>query len=413
MNLSIHAPLHGYRVLDFGTAWAGSIPGHILADFGAEVIKIESHQRVDLLRYGPGPHTPMHGKPWEEARECNAWFHAVNRGKLGVTVNFTTARGAALIRDLVRQSDVVIDNFTPHVLQKYQLHYEALTAVQPDLIMASISVAGQQGPYNDTRAYAFNLHALSGLCSLIGYAQDTAPRHIDIAYADWNAGLFATYAILLAIYHRRRTGEGQYIDVSAWEATTTLLAEGVLDYTFNQRVPGPQDNQHPAMSPHGYYPCQGDDVWIAIAIRTDSEWQTLCELMGQPELAHDQRFQDMFQRLRHRQEVDQRLAAWTSAQEVESLATRLQEARIAAMPLCTVDRRLHDAHLQARQTHCEVEQPGTGRELLHVIPWRLSDTPPAIRGPAPRVGEHNAYVLGDLLGLSAEEQARLAADGIL
>jgi benzylsuccinate CoA-transferase BbsF subunit len=409
----MHTALAGYRVLDFGTAWAGSIPGHILADFGAEVIKIESRQRVDLLRYGPGPSAPMRGKPWQEARECNPWFHAVNRGKLGVTLNFTTARGAALIRELVRQSDVVVDNFTPGVLQKYNLHYEALAAIKPDLIMLSISVAGQHGPYRDTRAYAFNLHALSGLCSLIGYAGDTAPRHIDIAYANWNAGMFATYAILLALYHRRRTGEGQFIDLSAWEATTTLLAEGILDYTLNQRIPGPQDNLHPCMAPHGYYPCQGDDAWVALAVRSEREWQTLCDLMGKPELAHDARFQDMYQRQVHRQALDQHVAAWTRTQDVESLTKRLQEAGIAAMPLRTVEGRFHDAHLLARQTHVEIDHPAVGRELLHTIPWHLSDTPPHVQGPAPQVGEHNAYVLGELLGLSAEEQERLVAEGVV
>lgn len=409
----MHAPLHGYRVLDFGTAWAGCIPGHILADFGAEVIKIESYERVDLLRYGPGPRAPMRGKPWEEARECNPWFHAVNRGKLGVTLNFTTERGASLIRELVRQSDVVVDNFTPGVLQKYHLHYQALSAVKPDLIMASVSVAGQRGPYHDTRAYAFNLHALSGLCSLIGYAGDTEPRHIDIAYADWNAGMFATYAIVLALYHRRRTGEGQLIDLSAWEATTTLLTEGILDYTLNQRLPGPQGNDHPTMAPHGYYPCRGDDVWIALAIRSDGEWRTLCDVMSQPELARDARFLDAYERLRHRQELDRQVSAWTCTQDVKRLADQLQETGIAAMPLGTVEARFHDPHLQARQTHTEIDHPGLGRELLHTIPWHLSDTPPRIQGPAPRVGEHNAYVLGGLLGLSTEEQERLAAEGVL
>jgi benzylsuccinate CoA-transferase BbsF subunit len=411
--MSMHSALQGYRVLDFGTAWAGCIPGHILADFGAEVIKIESRQRVDLLRYGPGPSAPMRGKPWEEARECNPWFHAVNRGKLGITLNFTTERGAALIRELVRQSDVVVDNFTPGVLQKYDLHYAALTAVKPDLIMLSVSVAGQHGPYRDTRAYAFNLHALSGLCSLIGYAGDAEPRHIDIAYADWNAGMFATYTIILALYHRQRTGVGQFIDLSAWESTTTLLTEGILDYTLNQRTPGPQDNQHPSMAPHGYYPCRGDDVWLALAVRSESEWQALCGLMGQPKLAREPRFQDMYQRLRHRQELDRQVAAWTRTQDADRLAGSLQEVGIAAMPLRTAEGRFHDTHLRARQTHVEIDHPDIGRELLHTIPWHLSGTPPRIQGPAPQVGGDNAYVLGELLGLSRQEQDRLAAEGIL
>ena len=405
--------LAGLRVLDFGTAWAGCIPGHILADFGAEVIKIESHDRVDLLRYGPGPRAPMHGKPWDEARECNAWFHAVNRGKIGVTLNFTTERGAELIRELVRQSDIVVDNFSPGVLHKYDLDYESLVAVKPDIIMLSVSVAGQQGPYHDARAYAFNLHALSGLCSLIGYQGDTEPRHIDIAYADWNAGMFATYSILLALYHRRRTGEGQFIDLSAWEATTTLLSEGILDYTLNQRVPGPQDNRHPAMVPHGYYPCMGDDEWLALAIRSDAEWETLCGIMERPCLADDPRFKDLYQRLQNREELDALLSQWTQVQDAEQLFERLQEAGIPAMPLRTVEGRFQNAHLQARQTHIEIDHPGTGVQKMHNIPWHLSLTPPQVQGPAPRVGQHNAYVLGELLGVSEAEQEQLAAEGIL
>jgi crotonobetainyl-CoA:carnitine CoA-transferase CaiB-like acyl-CoA transferase len=307
---------------------------------------------------------------------------------------------------------VVVENFTPDVLRKYNLHYEALAAIKPDLVMASVSVAGQHGPYRDTRAYAFNLHALSGLCSLIGYEGDTVPRHIDIAYADWNAGMFATYAILLALYHRRRTGAGQFIDLSAWESTTTLLTEGVLDYTLNQRVPGPQDNLHPAMAPHGYYPCQGEDAWLALSIRSDAEWHNLCNVMGQPQLAHEPRFHDAYQRLAHRQELDQLVAAWTRTHSAELLTRRLQAAGMAAMPLCTVEGRFHNAHLRARQTHVEVYHPRLGTELLHTIPWHLSATPPSVRGPAPLVGEHNAYVLGELLGLSPAEQQQLAQEGV-
>jgi len=412
-ELKRRGALEGIRILDFGTAWAGSIPGHVLADFGAEVIKIESQDRVDLLRYGPGPYAPMRGKPWTEARECNTWFHSVNRGKLGVTINFTTARGAELIRQLVAISDIVVDNFTPDVLPKYHLHYEALTAIKPDLIMLSISVAGQHGPYRDTRAYAFNLHGLSGFASLIGFEGDTEPQHIDIAYADWNAGMFGTYSLLLALFHRQRTGEGQFIDLSAWESTTTLLAEGVVDASMNQRVRGPQGNAHPTMAPHGYYPCQGDDVWLALAVRSEAEWQSLCTVMGQPNLAQDARFGDMYQRLQHRAALDAKVMAWTQTQDAEDAAKRLQGAGIAAMPLRTVEGRGNDPHLRAGQTHTEIDHPGVGWEYMHNIPWHMSDTPPRIQGPAPRVGQHNAYVFGELLGLSPEVQQHLADAGIL
>jgi benzylsuccinate CoA-transferase BbsF subunit len=405
--------LQGYRVLDFGTAWAGSIPGHILADFGCEVIKIESRDRVDLLRYGPGPVAPMRGKVWAEARECNAWFHAVNRGKLGVTINFATAPGAALIRRLVAMSDVVVDNFTPDVLPRYDLHYDALTAVKPDLIMLSMSVAGHDGPYRDAPAYAFNLHGLSGFASLMGFAGDTEPGHIDIAYSDWSAGMFGTYALMLALFHRQRTGEGQFIDLSAWEATTTLLGEGFFDALMNNRKPRPQGNRHPTMAPHGFYPCRGDDVWLALAVRSEVEWQALCQVMAQPELAQDVRFQDMYQRQRHLEALDAQIARWTRTQDVETATRQLQAAGIAAIPLRTAPGRGRDPHMRARQTHVVIDHPGSGREYLHNIPWHMSGTPPRIQGPAPQVGQHNTYIFGELLGLSPQAQKQLEADGAL
>ncbi len=405
--------LKGIRVLDFGTAWAGSIPGHVLADFGAEVIKIESEDRVDLLRYGPGPYNPMRGKPWTEARECNTWFHSVNRGKLGVTINFTSECGADLIRRLVAMSDIVVDNFTPDVLPKYNLDYDALTQLRPDLIMLSISVAGQHGPYRDTRAYAFNLHGLSGFASLIGFEGDEEPQHIDIAYADWNAGMFGTYALLLALFHRQRTGEGQFIDLSAWESTTTLLAEGFADATMNNRAPGPQGNAHPTMAPHGYFPCRGDDAWLALSVRSEEEWQALCRVMARPELACDPRFDDMVRRQTHREALEAEIATWTRTCDVDIVTRELQDAGVPAMPLRTVEGRGNDPHMQARGTHEQIDHPFTGMEHMHNIPWKLSETPPKIQGPAPQVGQHNDYVFGELLGLSAEEQRQLAEDGCL
>jgi benzylsuccinate CoA-transferase BbsF subunit len=276
-----------------------------------------------------------------------------------------------------------------------------------------MSAAGQHGPYRDTRAYAFNLHGLSGFASLVGYAGDEAPDHIDIAYADWNAGMFGTYALILALFHRQRTGEGQFIDLSAWESTTTLLGEGFLEALMHDRAPGPQGNRHPTMAPHGFYPCRGDDVWLALAVRSEMQWQALCQVMAQPELARDARFQDMYQRQCHREALDAQIAHWTQAQDAETLTRRLQAVGIAAMPLRAVAGRGHDPHLQARQTHTAMDHPGVGLAYLHNIPWHMSHTPPRIQGPAPQVGQHNAYVFGELLGLSPQARQQLEADGVL
>ena len=182
---------------------------------------------------------------------------------------------------------------------------------------------------------------------------------------------------------------------------------------MNHRVPGPQGNAHPTMAPHGYFPCQGDDVWLALAVRSEAEWQALCQTMVRPELAQDPRFVDMARRQRHREALEAAIAAWTRTQDVEVVTRQLQAVGVAAMPLRTVEGRGRDPHMQARQTHAQIDHPFTGIEYMHNIPWKLSETPPHIRGPAPQVGQHNDYVFGELLGLSAEEQRKLAADGCL
>jgi crotonobetainyl-CoA:carnitine CoA-transferase CaiB-like acyl-CoA transferase len=263
-------PLQGYRIVDFGSAWAGAQIGHMLADMGAEVIKVESRSRIDYARLGgaPTPKDLLDKSPeaiavaYPDHLELNPLFHLLNRGKLGITVDFTKPRGADLIKELVKKSDVVADNFTTGVLDKYGLGYDSLAAIKSDIIVVSLCLAGHTGPLKGTRGYAPIITALAGLDSMVGYLDESTPCGTRFAFGDHVAATHGALAVLIALIHRNRTGEGQYIDISEWEAVTSLLGEPLMDYAMNGRVRGPMGNRCAGMAPHGFYPCKGDQGWL-------------------------------------------------------------------------------------------------------------------------------------------------------
>jgi benzylsuccinate CoA-transferase BbsF subunit len=408
--------LAGYRILDFGTAFASPMAAHLLADMGAEVIKIESHTRLDGLRLGrPIVGEDIAGGDRGEWPEYQPVFHGLNRSKLGVTVNIKHAEGVALLKHLVRLSDVVINNFSPGVMERAGLGYEALRAEKPDLIYVSLPAAGESGPQRDIVTYAPVIAALAGISSLVGYsaAREDFVGTLQVAFCDAVGALHAVVATLAALRHRQVTGEGQAIDISQWEAAAGLLGEGLLDYMMNRRVLSPVGNAHPTMAPHNNYRCAGEDAWVAIAVRSEDEWQAFCRAAGHPEWATDARFADAYRRLRHRDELDAAVTEWTSQHTPYEVMEILQSAGVAAMPVMNLEDQFRDAHLRAREIHLESEHPKVGLEYLHGIPWRLSDTPGRIRRPAPLLGEHNQYVFGELLGLPEAEIQRLMQAGAI
>lgn len=398
-------PLSGYRMIDFGTAWAGSVAGHILADMGAEVIKIESRAKVDPLRYGPGPEIKerLEKATPEEKLELNPWFHVVNRGKLDGTLNLKNPKGIDLLKRLIVQSDVVLDNFTPGVLERMGLGYSALCQVKPDIILVSLSSAGQHGPLEDVRAYASTLAALCGIDSLIGYHDEAVPGQMRFAYCDMNASIHGALAVLIALLYRNHSGKGQYVDISQWETTTGLLGEAIMDYVMNGRVWGPQGNRHPAMAPHGNYHCQGEDKWVSIAVETDEEWHSLCRAMGEPPWTQKERFNDKFGRLTHQDELDKLIGQWTRSYSTYQVMEMLQKAGVAATPVLNLDDRYTDPHLKAREACVEMEHPVAGREPIYGVSWKLNDTPGRVMGNAPLLGQHNSYLFGELLGIPEGE----------
>ncbi len=394
-----------FRVLDFGWVWAGTVCGQVLADMGAEVIKVESRRRLDGLRLG---------RVFEvgETLELNPQFHNLNRGKRSITVDMSTPEGANLLRRLVAECDLVIENFAPGVLAKYGLDYEAMRQVNPSVVMVSLTAAGSTGPLSDILAYAPIVHSLSGLDGLIGYPDGTVvgSKH---AYLDVLASLYGAYAALAALRHRGVTGEGQYVDLSEWEVAIGQLGEAVLDYSLNGHVQGPRGNSHPTLAPHGNYPCRGDDAWVSIAVRTEPEWRGFCQAFGQPTWTADERFVDRAGRLRHRAELDRCIAEWTRQQDAWEVTHLLQAHGVAAFPCLTAEGLFVDPHYSAHELFEAIEHPVSGVEFLYSSPWRLSETPPHIAAPAPLLGQDNEYVFGDLLGLDADELTRLTHAKVL
>jgi benzylsuccinate CoA-transferase BbsF subunit len=408
--------LVGYRILDFGTAFASPMAAHLLADMGAEAIKIESHTRLDGLRLGrPIVGEDIAGGDRGEWPEYQPVFHGLNRSKLGITVNIKHPEGVALLKRLVRVSDVVINNYSPGVMDRAGLGYDVLRQEKSDLIYVSLPAAGDNGPLRDIVTYAPVIAALAGISSLVGYS--SAPGDfvgtLQVAFCDAVGALHAVVAILAALRHRQATGEGQAIEIAQWEATVSMLGEGLLDYVMNGRVLGPVGNTHPTMVPHNNYRCAGDDAWVAIAVRSEAEWRAFCHTSGHPEWADDARFADAYGRRQHGGELDTLITAWTSQHTPYEIMETLQAAGVAAMPVMNLEEQFRDPHLRVREIHLESEHPKVGLEFLHGIPWHLSETPGRISRPAPLLGEHNQYVFGALLGLPEAEIQRLTELGAI
>jgi benzylsuccinate CoA-transferase BbsF subunit len=377
-------PLFGQRILDLAKGpigrptlgpGAGPYATRLLADMGAEVIKVEAPDNGGLPRSDS--------------------FNHVNRNKYACTLDLGQPRGRELFLRLVALSDVLIEDS----LKDLGLSYDALRSARADIIVASLSSHGRSGPEKDSVADG-----------------------TDIA-----AGVAAAGAVALALWHRRRTGEGQRVDVTGWESMAGLIGEYVVGYSMNRRLPQPMGNRHSSMAPHGCYPCAGaarsadlrpDDqwappVWVTIAVEGDEQFAALCRAMGHPELTADTHFADVVSRYRNQEELDRIVGGWTRQLAPQAATEALQAAGIAASPVLSVLALYDDPHLRARGFWESVSHPDAGTWDLDGVPWRLSRSPAHIRLPAPILGEHNHYVLRGLLGLSEAEVRELGDAGVI
>ncbi len=400
-------PLAGIRVVNFGHGLVGPMAGQLLGFLGAEVYKIESHAHIDIQRTVP----PFYKGVRDPDRSIQN--HATFAGNGSVSLNLKTAEGRELARRLVALSDVVIENYSVGTMDKLELGYASLSAVTPDLIMASLSSAGSFGPMSGLRTYGNSLASLAGLDAITGYAgEEILP--MENAYSDPLGGVIGALGVLLALQYRERTGKGQHIDHSQLEGLLQLVGPAFLDFTMNGRVAGPLGNRHPlaAAAPHGVFPCRGEDRWIAIAVATDEEWQGLLTAPGAGDWARDPRFARLPDRIGNIAALHDQLAQWTRQFDDYELAATLQGKGIAATPVLDISDLLHDPHYQARGTFIEVVHPLGFRETIHGAYVKTSRTRPAIR-PGPAIGQDNDHVFRELLGLPGQQYRELVESKII
>ena len=398
-------PLEGIRVVDFGWVWAGAVPGHILADMGAEVIKVESLTRLDYMRQGK----PIVGT--EKDPEQNPMFQNVNRGKLSLRINMTTPDGAAILRDLVSISDVVIENFAPGTLDKYGLGWAELEKVQPNLIMCSMSAVGQQGPLRDIRTYATMIAGLAGIDSMVGYPDDRV-LGTQSSYADPNASLHGAFAVLAGLWSRRQNERGTYIDLSQWEAAANLMGEQILGYILNQRTPGTVGTDHSYKAPYGNYPAAGDDQWISIAVEADEQWSALGQVLGEPTWMSEPQFASAYRRWQNRVELDTNLVKDTQEHDAYTLAQSLWSNGVPAAPVLSASEVAEHEHFKQRQLFQEVDHPVLGKVPVYGLPWQIDGKVWQVTTRAPLLGEHNDYVLRTLLQLPDKKIEELQEAGV-
>ena len=404
-------PLWGVRVVEMGQLIAIPFAMKLLADMGAQVIRLESTGRLESYRSDSVYRNEIHGEFWNRG----ANFYEQNRNKLGITLDLGRSEGLELLRRLIAVSDVFAENFTPRVIKNFGLEYGELRRIKPDIIIVSSTGYGFSGPWANFGATGPATEGASGLAYTTGY-RGGPPVMAEIPYVDYTAGEHTVFAVMAALMSRLRTGQGQFIDVSQTQAAAATIPEALLDFAANRREPVRIGNADPVMAPHGCYPCAGQDRWIVIAVSDDSEWQGLCRVMGRQDWAADRRFSGSLGRWRLHEELDAMLAVASAPWDAHRLMAALQAAGVPAGAVLDSKDLLFDPHLRQRGFYEVVRHhTSTGMPPLPYAgrPWKLSETPAVPPEPAPLMGEHNDFVLRELLGLTADEVARLEGEGVI
>ncbi|MDD5288896.1 MAG: CoA transferase [Dehalococcoidales bacterium] len=395
----------GIKILDFSRNLAGPLTTKTLADYGAQVIKLESNASPDPLRGGE----PFKDKIVDYNRAGR--FIWANTSKLSVSINLTKPEGIALAKKLATWADVVIENFAGGAIQRMGLGYEVLKQVKPDIIMLSSCMQGQTGPHATHPGFGMQLSALSGFNYITGWP-DRDPVEVG-TYTDFIASDFNLLILLAAILYRRRTGRGMYLDMSQYENVVHFMAPILLDANVNQRIAKKVGNRIPNAAPHGAYRCYGSDRWCVIAVYKDEEWTKFCTLIGNPLWTKDRKFDTFLARKQNEDELDRLIEVWTMARAPEEVMSLLQDGGVAACLLeDTQDVMDRDPHLKDRNFHWELDHPVVGKYRAQRPHFVLSKVPCQLRS-APLLGEHNWYVLKDILGMSDEEIAGLINSGIM
>lgn len=407
-------PLEGIRVLELTTAWAGPFCGRLLGDLGAEVIKIESRRRLDVrgpVRPPVGVNLYPDNDPGEDPWNRSHRFHERNRNKLSVAMELNQPQGRDAFLRLVGASDVIVENFSPRVLPQFGLGYGSLTAVKPDLVMVSLSGFGQTGPERDNVAFGPTVEQVSGLASLLGYA-DGPPSATGLFLPDVLGGTLAAGLVMSALRSRALNGGGTYIDLAEIEVIRWMTGHLLLGAQAGRpEVSARLGNRHPEFAPHGVFPCVGEDRWIAIAVETDEQWVALAGVLGRHDLA------ESYPRREDRADavdaVEAEIFSWTSDLEQDEAVARLRSAGVPTSAVATADQVLASEHVAARDVFTRYPGEGSSTRAMSGGLWMMDGWRPGVRAPAPNLGEHNDYVLGTIAGFTEDEIVALRQAGVV
>lgn len=391
-------PLEGIRVLDFTRVLAGPYCTMLLADMGADVIKVERPKYGDDTR---------HFGPFKN--DESGYFVYLNRGKKSITLDLKRPEAREIVLQLVEKSDVIVENFRPGVMEKLGFDYEEVKKVNPRIVYASISGFGQNSHYTKRPAYDLVAQAMGGLMSITGYAH-TPPTRSGASLGDMSAALYTTFGIMVALFHRERNGEGQYIDVAMVDSIFSLLESNVMRYTVGNVIPERIGSRHPISSPFDVFKAKDD--YLVIAVANEALFTKLCEAMGQPDLWKDQRFETDAKRTENEQALKELIETWLSRYTVDEAVDLLNEYGIPCSPILNIQSICEDEHIAQREMLVDIEQPGTGVFKVTGNPVKLSKTPARIKSHSPRLGEHTEQILTDLLNYSHDDIAQLKEKGL-
>ncbi len=391
--------LAGIRVLDFGWNWAGPMAGQLLADMGAEVIRVETSKRQDLMRF---------------LDYTSPFFCHNNRSKKSTTINIADPEGARLVLELAKSADIVMDNFAAGKMSNNGLGFDELIAANPELVVVSMSMAGQEGPLRGMRGFASIATGYSGLELMVGYPEaGVSTGLLPFGLGDTSMSIQAVVGALAALEDRDRTGKGQFVDVSQIECSTATMGQPLLDFQLTGNVAGAQGNAHASFCPHALYGTAGEDRWIAVVARDDDDWEKLVGVIGRDDWAGDDTLATAAQRRERVGEIDEAISKWAAGLDRDEAVAQLLSAGVPVSPALELEERNAHPHFTARGFSMPHDYDGFDPCTIYATPWLLSATPAELTRPTPKLGEHNDYVYRELLGLDDDEIARLEGEGIL
>ena len=399
--------LEGIRILDLTRILAGPYCSMLFADLGAEVIKIEPPEG-EMIRDNPPLVKEGEGGPHDRSR--SGYFLSLNRNKYGITLNLKHPRAISIFKDLVKIGDVVLENYAPGVMKRLGIDYPVLKEINPRIVMCSISGFGQWGPSSGKLAFDIVAQAMSGLMSVTGHP-DSPPTKVGTSIGDINAAVHAAFTIMAALWHREKSGVGQYIDVSMQEAMVSIMEGAVVRWTIGKELLTPIGSHNTNESPMAAYRCK--DGYIIIGTVGNEHWERFCRAIRKPEWATDPNYATKGQRWAKKYILQQEIEKITTQYTVKEVGEMMDRERVANSPILNIQQVVEDPHLNERGYFVEVEHPVIGKAKIPGIPFKLSETPGEVKSPSPLVGEHNEFILGKYLGINRAEIHRLKEEGVI